>query len=54
MRRKKASFIDLLEYYFDTYLPVAKGLSENAFCGGGRPLMRFRAAALRCRTAAHF
>ena len=29
MRRKKASFIDLLEYYFDTYLPVAKGLSEK-------------------------
>ena len=29
MRRKKASFIDLLEYYFDTYLPVARGLSEK-------------------------
>ena len=28
MRRKKESFLDLLEYYFDTYLPVAKGLSE--------------------------
>ena len=28
MRRKKESFLDLLEYYFDTYLPVAKGLSK--------------------------
>ena len=28
MRRKKDSFMDLLEYYFNTYLPVAKGLSE--------------------------
>ena len=28
MRRKKELFLDLLEYYFDTYLPVAKGLSE--------------------------
>lgn len=28
MRSKKASFLDLLEYYFNTYLPVAKGLSE--------------------------
>ena len=28
MRRKKNSFLDLLEYYFNTYLPVAKGLSE--------------------------
>lgn len=27
MRRKKESFMDLLEYYFSTYLPVAKGLS---------------------------
>ena len=27
MRRKKATFIDLLEYYFESYLPVAKGLS---------------------------
>ena len=27
MKRKKDSFLDLLEYYFDTYLPVAKGLS---------------------------
>ena len=29
MRRKKDSFLDILEYYFDTYLPVAKGLSEK-------------------------
>ena len=28
MRRKKDSFLGLLEYYFNTYLPVAKGLSE--------------------------
>lgn len=28
MRRKKDSFMDLLEYYFNTYLPLAKGLSE--------------------------
>lgn len=28
MKRKKDSFMDLLEYYFNTYLPVAKGLSE--------------------------
>lgn len=27
MKHKKDSFLDLLEYYFDTYLPVAKGLS---------------------------
>ena len=27
MRRKKESFLELLEYYFDTYLPIAKGLS---------------------------
>ena len=27
MKRKKDSFLDMLEYYFDTYLPVAKGLS---------------------------
>lgn len=27
MRRKKETFIDLLEYYFGTYLPVVKGLS---------------------------
>ena len=27
MRRRKESFMDLLEYYFDTYLPVARGLS---------------------------
>lgn len=29
MKRKKDSFINILEYYFNTYLPVAKGLSEN-------------------------
>lgn len=28
MRHKKDSFMDLLEYYINTYLPVAKGLSE--------------------------
>lgn len=28
MKRKKDSFMDLLEYYFNTYLPVSKGLSE--------------------------
>lgn len=28
MRRRKQTFIDLLENYFETYLPVAKGLSE--------------------------
>lgn len=28
MRHKKDSFLDLLEYYFNTYLPTAKGLSE--------------------------
>lgn len=28
MKRRKESFIDLLEYYFDTYLPTAKGLSD--------------------------
>lgn len=28
MKRKKESFLDLLEYYFNTYLPVAKGLSK--------------------------
>lgn len=27
MRRRKESFMDLLEYYFDTYLPIARGLS---------------------------
>lgn len=27
MRHKKDSFLDLLEYYFGTYLPTAKGLS---------------------------
>ena len=31
-----------------------RAFEKCAFCGGGRPLMRFRAAALRCRTAAHF
>lgn len=29
MKRKKESFLDLLEYYFNTYLPVAKGLSRS-------------------------
>lgn len=28
MKHKKDSFIKLLEYYFNTYLPVAKGLSQ--------------------------
>ena len=28
MRRRKQTFIDILENYFGTYLPVAKGLSE--------------------------
>ena len=28
MGRKKDSFLDHLEYYFDTYLPTVKGLSE--------------------------
>ena len=28
MRRKKDSFLDILEYYFNTYPPVAKGLSS--------------------------
>ena len=28
MKRKKDTFLDLLEYYFNTYLPIAKGLSE--------------------------
>lgn len=27
MKRKKDTFLDLLEYYFNTYLPIAKGLS---------------------------
>ena len=29
MKSKKSSFMDLLESYFSTYLPVAKGLSEK-------------------------
>ena len=29
MGRKKETFLDSLEYYFNTYLPVAKGLSES-------------------------
>lgn len=29
MRNKKDSFLELLEYYFNTYLPVAKGLSQS-------------------------
>lgn len=29
MRRKKETFIDLLEHYFETYLPIARGLSES-------------------------
>lgn len=29
MRRKKDYFLDILEYYFNTYLPVAKGLSKK-------------------------
>jgi len=28
MKRNKQSFLDLLEYYFDTYLPIARGLSS--------------------------
>ncbi|MCR4851022.1 MAG: site-specific integrase [Lachnospiraceae bacterium] len=28
MKRKKNTFLDHLEYYFNTYLPIAKGLSE--------------------------
>ncbi len=28
MKHKKVSFLELLEYYFSTYLPVSKGLSE--------------------------
>ena len=28
MKRKKETFLDLLEHYFSSYLPVAKGLSE--------------------------
>ena len=28
MMRKKETFLDLLEYYFETYLPTAKGLAE--------------------------
>lgn len=27
MKRKKDCFLDILEYYFNTYLPIAKGLS---------------------------
>lgn len=29
MKRKKDTFLNLLEYYFSTYLPIAKGLSES-------------------------
>lgn len=29
MKRKNSSFMELLEYYFSTYLPVAKGLSDK-------------------------
>lgn len=29
MRRKNDSFLDHLEYYFDTYLPTAKGLARS-------------------------
>ena len=29
MKHKKNSFLDLLEAYFNTYLPVAKGLSTT-------------------------
>lgn len=44
MRRKKNTFLDLLEYYFDTYLPVAKGLSEStiaSYKASFRILMEF-------------
>lgn len=44
MGRKKNSFLDLLESYFDTYLPVAKGLSEAtilSYKAAFRVLMEF-------------
>ena len=44
MGRKKNSFLDHLEYYFDTYLPTAKGLSEStvtSYKAAFRILMEF-------------
>ena len=44
MKRKKDSFLDLLEYYFDTYLPVAKGLSQatiTSYKAAFRTLLEF-------------
>ena len=44
MRRKKESFMDLLEYYFGIYLPVAKGLSKatiTSYKASFRLLMEF-------------
>lgn len=44
MKRKKESFLDLLEYYFNTYLPVSKGLSEatiESYKAAFRILMEF-------------
>ena len=29
MRNKKESFVELLQYYFESYLPITKGLSEK-------------------------
>ena len=44
MKRKRNSFLDLLECYFNTYLPVAKGLSEKtitSYKAAFRILMEF-------------
>lgn len=44
MKHKKDSFLDLLECYFDTYLPVAKGLSVatiTSYKAAFRILMEF-------------
>lgn len=44
MRRKKDSFLELLEYYFNTYLPVARGLSQatiTSYKATFRILMKF-------------
>lgn len=44
MKHKKDSFLDLLEYYFDTYLPAAKGLSAatiTSYKAAFRILMEF-------------
>ena len=29
MRNKKESFVELLKYYFESYLPITRGLSEK-------------------------